>query len=157
MIVCQENTDFLQLARLPHAPSKEQNAFHFPDYETEWKPALRGPRALARYRGGESFATVNSASAGICRGDEGARRVITFASLGVSVEIDMPCRICNSERVSTFQGELSASSPRLEDVKKQPIYVCEQLLVCLDCGFSELKIPPGKLEMLKLAAPDGKF
>jgi hypothetical protein len=67
----------------------------------------------------------------------------------------MQCRACRSENVRRFEGELTASSPELENVTTDPVYVCQQVSVCVDCGFTELVIPPEdlrKLEKIKAAS-----
>jgi hypothetical protein len=63
----------------------------------------------------------------------------------------MACRVCNSENLQKLEGELTASLPGLKDLKVSPIYVCQNVLVCLDCGFAELVIPTTKLLPLKSA------
>ena len=59
------------------------------------------------------------------------------------------CRVCESENLSRFAGELTASSLSIENAKAGPVYVCQQVLVCLNCGFVELIIPPQELEKFK--------
>ena len=59
------------------------------------------------------------------------------------------CRVCESENLSRFAGELTASSLSIENVKAEPVYVCQEVLVCVDCGFAELIIPPQELEKFK--------
>lgn len=61
----------------------------------------------------------------------------------------MNCRACKSENVRRFAGELTASSLKIENVKSEPIYVCQDVLICVDCGFTELVIPPQELKKLK--------
>jgi hypothetical protein len=61
----------------------------------------------------------------------------------------MPCRACRSDKVRRLKGELTASCSSLEALKVPPIYVCEDVIVCLDCGFAELVIPAGKLQVLQ--------
>lgn len=63
----------------------------------------------------------------------------------------MVCRICNSENTQRLDGELTASLPSLRDLRVPPIYVCKNILVCLDCGFAELIIPAAELLPLKKA------
>ena len=65
--------------------------------------------------------------------------------------VKMACKACNSENLQNLAGELTASLPNLKDLKVRPIYVCESVLVCLDCGFAELVIPPNELLTLKRA------
>jgi hypothetical protein len=59
------------------------------------------------------------------------------------------CRVCESENLSRFAGELTASSLSIENVKAEPVYLCQEVLVCVDCGFAELIIPPQELEKFK--------
>jgi len=61
----------------------------------------------------------------------------------------MACKACASANLQKLTGELSASSPDLKRVNLPPIYVCQDLVVCLDCGFAELVIPAPELEQFK--------
>jgi hypothetical protein len=63
----------------------------------------------------------------------------------------MACKACNSENLQRLDGELTASLPSLKNLKVPPIYVCQSVLVCLDCGFTELVIPKTELLSLKNA------
>lgn len=63
----------------------------------------------------------------------------------------MACKICNSENLQRLDGELTASLPSLKTLKVPPIYVCQSVVVCLECGFSELVIPTTELQSLKKA------
>lgn len=61
----------------------------------------------------------------------------------------MACKICASANLQKLKGELSASFPDLQRATLPPIYVCEEVIVCLDCGFAELVIPASELERFK--------
>jgi hypothetical protein len=61
----------------------------------------------------------------------------------------MACKRCTSENLQELEGELSASFPDIKHLNTQPIYVCQRVVVCLDCGLTELVIPPAELELLK--------
>jgi hypothetical protein len=61
----------------------------------------------------------------------------------------MACRICASPNLQKLAGELSASFPDVKRANFPPIYICKEVLVCLDCGFAELVIPLPELERLK--------
>jgi len=61
----------------------------------------------------------------------------------------MPCRACRSDKVRQLRGELTASDSSLEALKVPPIYVSEDVIVCLDCGFAELVIPMAALQVLQ--------
>lgn len=63
----------------------------------------------------------------------------------------MACKVCNSENLQKLDGELTASLPNLKALKVPPVYICQSLVVCLDCGFAELVIPTTELQSLKKA------
>ena len=65
----------------------------------------------------------------------------------------MACKKCASENLQRLTAELSASALHVDKVKHPPIYVCQELLVCLDCGFSELVISAPDLEQLRKWGP----
>jgi hypothetical protein len=64
-------------------------------------------------------------------------------------EARVGCRNCKSNRLHRFAGELTASSLKIENVSAEPVYVCQEVLVCVDCGFTELLIPPQELDRLR--------
>jgi hypothetical protein len=68
----------------------------------------------------------------------------------------MGCKACKSENLQRLEGELTASLPTLSGLNVPPIYVCQSVLACMDCGFTELVIPAAELLSLKKAktAPD---
>jgi len=61
----------------------------------------------------------------------------------------MTCKQCGSNNLHKLNGELTASFPNIEEVKVKPFYLCQEFLVCFDCGFADLQIPKEKLESLK--------
>jgi len=61
----------------------------------------------------------------------------------------MACKGCASANLQRLRGELSASFPDLKRANLPPIYVCQEVMVCLDCGFAELVIPAPELDRLK--------
>ena len=63
----------------------------------------------------------------------------------------MGCKACNSQNLQRMDGELTASLPSLSGLNVPPIYVCQSILLCLDCGFAELVIPATELLSLKKA------
>lgn len=63
----------------------------------------------------------------------------------------MACKVCNSENLQKLDGELTASLSNLKALKVPPVYICQSLVVCLDCGFAELVIPTTELQSLKKA------
>ena len=63
----------------------------------------------------------------------------------------MACKVCNSENLLKLDGELTASLPSLKALKVPPVYVCQRVVICLDCGFAELVIPTTELQSFKKA------
>lgn len=63
--------------------------------------------------------------------------------------MSVTCKACGSEQVQKLDGELTASLADLKRLRASPVYVCQGILVCLDCGFAELVIPPSELQSLK--------
>ena len=63
----------------------------------------------------------------------------------------MTCKVCNSENLQKLDGELTASLPGLKALKVPPLYVCQSVFICLDCGFAELVIPKTELQSVKQA------
>jgi predicted nucleic-acid-binding Zn-ribbon protein len=61
----------------------------------------------------------------------------------------MPCNKCGGTHQQTFKGELAIAFPGKERVNLAPIYVSQNTVVCLDCGYTELVIPTTELEKLK--------
>ena len=61
----------------------------------------------------------------------------------------MACKACVSERQQDFSGELAVVFPGVQRINLSPVYVCQKILVCLDCGYTELVFPAAELEKLK--------
>ena len=65
------------------------------------------------------------------------------------LEGTVACKRCGSICQQEFGGELSASFLDIKDVSLWPVYVCQHVLICLECGFAELMIPGSELERLR--------
>ena len=63
----------------------------------------------------------------------------------------MSCKVCKSQNLQKLDGELTVSQPSLKALRVSPVYVCDSVLICLDCGFTELVIPARELQSLKKA------
>jgi len=61
----------------------------------------------------------------------------------------MACKSCGSEKQQCFSGELSVAFPAIERLKQAPVYVVQKILVCLNCGYTELIIPTAELAQLR--------
>jgi len=61
----------------------------------------------------------------------------------------MSCNKCASRNQRGFTGELTVSFSEIENINLAPVYISQDVLVCLDCGHIELILPAAKLEQLK--------
>jgi hypothetical protein len=61
----------------------------------------------------------------------------------------MPCKSCESANQKKFIGEMGIRSPGLKNIDKPTVWVFPQLIVCLDCGTSELVVPENELGELR--------
>jgi hypothetical protein len=61
------------------------------------------------------------------------------------------CRSCTSQNLGQFPGELTLCFDSLQTTlnNADPVTIIPRVLVCLDCGFSELVIPPAEVLLLK--------
>jgi hypothetical protein len=61
----------------------------------------------------------------------------------------MACKKCASGNERSFKSEMSLAFRELENVDQAPLYVSQDISVCLDCGHIELTLPSAKLAQLK--------
>jgi hypothetical protein len=61
----------------------------------------------------------------------------------------MACKKCASGAQQDFEGEVSVVFPGLQGLNLSPVYICQNMFVCLDCGFAELVIPGPELDQLR--------
>ena len=66
----------------------------------------------------------------------------------LEVKGDMSCRSCGSENRTEFPSEISVHISGLENVNKPMMMVFPRLLVCMDCGFTELTLTRNELRLL---------
>ena len=69
--------------------------------------------------------------------------------------VQMSCKFCASDNLVNLTGELTASLPDLNHLSAAPIYACREVLVCLDCGFTELRLLAPELEQLRKSREAG--
>jgi hypothetical protein len=74
---------------------------------------------------------------------------VAFESGQGAFGTNMACTACGSESLLQLDCEVTASFRRAEDVKAPPVYFAQQLWVCLECGFAELRVPAAQLEVLR--------
>jgi predicted nucleic-acid-binding Zn-ribbon protein len=60
----------------------------------------------------------------------------------------MPCARCYSGNQSAFPGEIAIHSSGRENLDKPHVLVFPEILVCLDCGFSEFLVAEKDLRLL---------
>ena len=94
----------------------------------------------------EELITVNSAS-GIERCYNAGTRF--HPGWGSIWGKDMACKGCGSEGLMNLKGEITASFPLIEDAKTTPIYFAQEMWVCVNCGFAEVRLPAAQLEVLR--------
>ncbi len=61
----------------------------------------------------------------------------------------MACKDCTSENQREVPGELALAFPGVQRVHLAPVHISNKVVVCLDCGYTELVIPAGKLQQLR--------
>ena len=61
----------------------------------------------------------------------------------------MPCQKCGASSQRSFKSEMSIAFREHENVNRAPVYICQDILVCLDYGYIELSLRPAKLEQFK--------
>ena len=64
----------------------------------------------------------------------------------------MSCKSCKSEHQSNLSAEVAIHFPGLKGLDKPIVWVFPKLLVCLDCGFTEFRVP--EIEIRRLAESD---
>ena len=60
----------------------------------------------------------------------------------------MACKSCRSENQRNFNGELGIHHSGREGLDKPLVLVFPMLVICLDCGFAEFKVPEPQLQQL---------
>ena len=60
----------------------------------------------------------------------------------------MHCRVCQSANRRTFNGEINIHFPGLRGLDKPTVLVFPELVVCLDCGFTEFEVEEAELRRL---------
>jgi hypothetical protein len=60
----------------------------------------------------------------------------------------MRCKSCGSANRSAFPAEMSIHFSGVDKLHRPPVFVSEKLIVCLDCGFTELWVSETEREQL---------
>jgi hypothetical protein len=64
----------------------------------------------------------------------------------------MACRSCRSEHQTEFGAEINIHFPGRKGLDKPAVLVFPKLVVCLDCGFTELTLAETELRLLGVGA-----
>jgi hypothetical protein len=59
------------------------------------------------------------------------------------------CNACGATNYALCDAEIVLSSPYLRRLDSDPLYLVEQPLVCLNCGFFECRVPAALLPTLR--------
>jgi hypothetical protein len=65
----------------------------------------------------------------------------------------MTCKGCGSDRQSVFNGEIAIHFRGLVGLDKPILWVFQETVVCLHCGFTEFTVPKRELQVLKTGSP----
>ena len=57
----------------------------------------------------------------------------------------MLCRACQSGSQKHYPSEINIHFPGLKGLDQETIWVFQQLLICLKCGFTEFSVPEKEL------------
>ena len=60
----------------------------------------------------------------------------------------MSCRLCRSENQKTFPSEINVHFPGASNLTKRTVWAFPNLLVCLDCGFTEFTLAETEMKLL---------
>jgi len=60
----------------------------------------------------------------------------------------MSCKSCQSLHQTLFHSEINIHIPGLHTLSAKSVWAFPQLLVCLDCGFTELHLDEAELSQL---------
>jgi ribosomal protein L40E len=63
-------------------------------------------------------------------------------------KVTMACRSCGSRNPTGFAAEMSVHVLGLENVDKSTVLVFPRILVCMNCGFTELTMAENELWLL---------
>jgi hypothetical protein len=65
----------------------------------------------------------------------------------------MPCKRCASDSQQLFNGEIAIHFPGLKGLDKPIVWMFPKVAVCLECGFTDFKVPEKELRVLVHGIP----
>jgi len=69
------------------------------------------------------------------------------------------CKLCQSKNQRVFESEVNIHFPELKNLNRSPVLAFPNLVICLDCGFTEAQIEESELQELiedRLENPKGR-
>jgi hypothetical protein len=60
----------------------------------------------------------------------------------------MSCKSCGSVNEEKFRAEINLHFPGYEGPEKPTVWLFQEVMVCLGCGFTEFSIPDTELGIL---------
>jgi len=61
----------------------------------------------------------------------------------------MSCKSCGSDSAGKFPAEIAIHFPGLKGLDKPHVWLFPTLVICRNCGYTELVIPEHELRLLK--------
>ena len=61
----------------------------------------------------------------------------------------MTCESCGSENLNRFNGEVAIHFRGLDNLDKPIVWVSPEIIVCMDCGIAQFKVPDAQLSSLE--------
>ena len=60
----------------------------------------------------------------------------------------MSCKSCQSTNQRIFESEMNIHLPEFKNIKRSQVLAFPNLVICLDCGFTETRVQPKELQEL---------
>jgi predicted nucleic-acid-binding Zn-ribbon protein len=64
----------------------------------------------------------------------------------------MSCKACGSNNLSKYTAEMNLHFPGYAGLEKPTVWVFPEVVICIDCGFSEFSVAKPQLSELAKAA-----
>jgi hypothetical protein len=66
------------------------------------------------------------------------------------------CKSCQSANQRVFESEITIHFPELKNLRRSPVVASPNLVICLNCGFTEARIEDRALQELIEDGDDSK-
>lgn len=64
----------------------------------------------------------------------------------------MPCKSCGSTNQSKYTAEMNLHFPGYAGLEEPTVLIFPEVMICIDCGFSEFSVAKPELRKLAKAA-----